>query len=361
MQGRYADWDAFRAVNDVGGEAGSVRIAIVFSERFRAIEDVSAACTSALPGDLQGVGFAEVTGTGALYVVAESDSTESLERYEVWRASIKASVGGLVTVGLGGATSDLSELPRSLSEARNALEYRFVFGEDRVIEPADYARRSWNPHWFPAQELEELDTTLRAGDVDRTRALFAEVVRTIRESRLPMPEVRGLAFEVIRLVRRSFVRYEYLRIAESTDADDVEAFLRVRSIDHLAQIVERVAEEASLVISDRKRVAIRSFREDARAFIDEHYLDASFSAEFVAEHFRLSLSNFSQRFSRAFGESFQEYLIATRMERAKDLLSTTQTSIAEIAFEVGYTDVSGFIRRFKSVVGVTPARYRDRV
>jgi AraC-like DNA-binding protein len=46
------------------------------------------------------------------------------------------------------------------------------------------------------------------------------------------------------------------------------------------------------------------------------------------------------------------------MERAKILLETTFLSVKEIMTEVGVSDESHFVRDFKSVYGVSPARFR---
>ena len=53
-----------------------------------------------------------------------------------------------------------------------------------------------------------------------------------------------------------------------------------------------------------------------------------------------------------------EYLTLLRVERAKELLSSTSLTIREISAQVGYYDPGSFIRRFKQVTGETPLQYR---
>ena len=53
------------------------------------------------------------------------------------------------------------------------------------------------------------------------------------------------------------------------------------------------------------------------------------------------------------------YLRQLRMERAKDLLESSFLSVKEIAFQVGLTDESHFVRDFKSTYGYSPAIYRS--
>ena len=54
------------------------------------------------------------------------------------------------------------------------------------------------------------------------------------------------------------------------------------------------------------------------------------------------------------------YIDTLRMEQAKRLLQSTQLTIREIVKEVGYTDVSNFMRKFKKNEGITPTQYRNQ-
>lgn len=54
------------------------------------------------------------------------------------------------------------------------------------------------------------------------------------------------------------------------------------------------------------------------------------------------------------------FLRQLRMERAKDLLESSFLSVKEIAFQVGLTDESHFVRDFKATYGYSPALYRSR-
>lgn len=72
----------------------------------------------------------------------------------------------------------------------------------------------------------------------------------------------------------------------------------------------------------------------------------------------LSLSHFKERFRVITGESPLQYLLHLRMKKARALLSHSDTPIALIAQQVGYTDASAFSRRFLSYWGQSPKDYR---
>jgi AraC family transcriptional regulator len=96
-------------------------------------------------------------------------------------------------------------------------------------------------------------------------------------------------------------------------------------------------------------------------YIEEH-LDGSPSLEQLAAVARLSPNYFVSQFKRATGLPPHQYVIARRVERAKQLLQTgSDFSLAEVAANAGFSDQSQFSHHFKRLVGVTPGQFRTRV
>lgn len=79
----------------------------------------------------------------------------------------------------------------------------------------------------------------------------------------------------------------------------------------------------------------------------------------LAEFMNMSRSALSKAFRRDMGISLKEYLTRIQMERAMNLLSSTDLTIEEIVFQLGYTNVPYFYRNFKKMVGESPGKYRQ--
>ena len=93
-------------------------------------------------------------------------------------------------------------------------------------------------------------------------------------------------------------------------------------------------------------------------YIEEH-LDAGPTLEQMAAIPRLSPNYFAWQFKRATGLPPHQYVIARRVERAKQLLQTgSDISLAEVAAEAGFSDQSQFSHHFKRLVGVTPGQFK---
>ena len=75
----------------------------------------------------------------------------------------------------------------------------------------------------------------------------------------------------------------------------------------------------------------------------------------------MSTSHFSALFRAATGGGVVEYVKSLRMARARELLSTTTRTVAEVAALVGYGDAFYFSRQFRTINGCSPSQYRTQV
>ena len=96
----------------------------------------------------------------------------------------------------------------------------------------------------------------------------------------------------------------------------------------------------------------------ARAYIDGHYTQSDLSLNEVAAQVNLSPSHFSAVFSHETGETFKEYLTRLRIERAKELLRTTNLKSFEVAYQSGYNDPHYFSYIFRKNTGLSPQQFR---
>ncbi|OKP85369.1 AraC family transcriptional regulator [Paenibacillus helianthi] len=97
---------------------------------------------------------------------------------------------------------------------------------------------------------------------------------------------------------------------------------------------------------------------DSVQFIDTHY-SSMIGQEQLAGQMGLSKFHLLRTFSKYVGLTPNEYLNRTRIERAVELLGTTDWSIETIASQVGYSSGSYFIKVFQKMTGQTPGSFRS--
>jgi two-component system response regulator YesN len=81
----------------------------------------------------------------------------------------------------------------------------------------------------------------------------------------------------------------------------------------------------------------------------------------IAEQVYLTSTYICLIFKQETGETINEYLTKTRLEKAKELLKDPLQKLNHIGQSVGYPDPSYFTRLFKKHTGLTPTEYRERI
>jgi AraC-like DNA-binding protein len=95
----------------------------------------------------------------------------------------------------------------------------------------------------------------------------------------------------------------------------------------------------------------------ARDAMDRAYADP-LDIPTLARIAHVSPEHFIRTFRATFGETPHRYLQRRRVERAMFLLRTTDQTVTEICYQVGFASLGTFSRTFRGVVGVPPTRYR---
>lgn len=98
-----------------------------------------------------------------------------------------------------------------------------------------------------------------------------------------------------------------------------------------------------------------------RMYVYSNISDENLSLEMVSRHFGYSAEHFSRKFKQMTGSTFQSYLADVRMERAKELLSSTGNSIAWVSDHVGFKDPAYFSKVFKKHTGLLPKEYKNHI
>jgi transcriptional regulator GlxA family with amidase domain len=97
--------------------------------------------------------------------------------------------------------------------------------------------------------------------------------------------------------------------------------------------------------------------QDTLRWAEEHLADDLTVAD-LARHAHMSPRTFTRRFRAGTGATPMDWLLRTRIRRAKELLENTSWPIDRIARECGFRAPSTFRHHFGRVTAVTPARYR---
>ena len=102
----------------------------------------------------------------------------------------------------------------------------------------------------------------------------------------------------------------------------------------------------------------RKFLTRLNGMILDNMGNADFNVEMLADKMHASSSKLYRHIRTLTGYSTQSYILRMRMERAKELLATTNNSISEVAMRCGFYDAAYFTRVFRSFHGCTPSQMK---
>lgn len=85
------------------------------------------------------------------------------------------------------------------------------------------------------------------------------------------------------------------------------------------------------------------------------------TVELMASEVNMSRSYFQHIYRETFGISCISDVIICKIDKAKEILSTTSCTVSQVAVMCGYDSDEHFMRQFKKVAGVTPTVYRKNI
>jgi AraC-like DNA-binding protein len=120
----------------------------------------------------------------------------------------------------------------------------------------------------------------------------------------------------------------------------------------VAMVSGRAEQPAAATQRDRRRAVEAALWIDAHSHEDIDLADAAAQADISPFHFL-------RLFAGVLGVTPHQYLVRSRLRHAARLLADDASSITDIAYDVGFADLSNFVRTFRRAAGVSPLKFRQ--
>ena len=190
------------------------------------------------------------------------------------------------------------------------------------------------------QDTYELPTEVRAGN--SIRQLFEYVSSQYPDAMLPEPDPKS--YDTSAQTSNYVERYMNMELWEKME-------LRGAMLMIMSHFI-REAKPHIWTSDERMKQVLR--------YIHEHIADR-IDVEDLANLASITKTYFIRLFKQEFGLSPVLYINLKKVERAQLLLYTTDCSVKEVAYKLGFSDHSYFIRLFHKVAGITPQEYRRQL
>lgn len=200
-----------------------------------------------------------------------------------------------------------------------------------------------------------------AYDYAKTLKFLEKVFSIFTVLRPPVPELKKqMNHFVYSILSRNPAFIPVISTEKFTDYDIFEHIAVDESLSALQKStyfsINHMIESILLSTKDKDDYVIQK----AKEYIHNNFAD-NISLNDVAAHVFLNGNYFSTLFKQKTGTTFRDYLRNYRIERAKDLLRSTHLKIYEVGLQTGYNEQPHFVRAFKSVTGLTPGEFRERL
>ena len=138
------------------------------------------------------------------------------------------------------------------------------------------------------------------------------------------------------------------------------AILQTQVTDEVYHSVKEALEPFGFELMDDKKSQVIEQIKDAIIEL-VHYKDSDLKvnlSDHLASKLNRDYSSLSKLFSEVTNTTIEKYLIAQKIERAKELLVYGELSLNEIADKLNYSSTAHLSAQFKKVTGLTPSHFR---
>lgn len=140
-------------------------------------------------------------------------------------------------------------------------------------------------------------------------------------------------------------------------ADDTEAAPVVESVELVAESGEPTEVQAPSIVLSKED---ERFCRKLERIVNARMRNPNLNIDVIAAQFGIGRTNFYRKVRELMGMSPNDYLRRCRMERAAELLRTTDLPVSDVCVQIGVPDAQYFSRVFKTFYGVTPTAYREQ-
>lgn len=271
----------------------------------------------------------------------------------------KKQLGIDLHIGLGKLYMRPEDLTRSYHEAVSALEYQFLLEPGQCVYIGDIEPGAGVDHVPDPAYADALFRQIKTGSQEDLREAIADLTLHLKSANTSPQQYQIYLMELLtgllKLIRTYQLDEKEARL-ETLLNDGMS--MRFSNLEELAAWLNEYCENLRCLARQERKDTIRLLIERAKDILTANYMDSDLSLESVCAQLSVSTAYFSTIFKRETGDGFVGYLTGLRMEKALELLQTTDDKTYQISEKIGYTDPNYFSYVFKKRFGVSPSRYK---
>lgn len=263
-------------------------------------------------------------------------------------------------MGVSRPMTSLHELKRAYRQATDALNYCRSSEDTHWVYMSDIDTIS--PLSFEMDEIvvERIISAVKVGDLATLQKLSYEIYQEYNLRHCSAEAVYMIYLELTSKILRIYgqlVREPDKRWSRQFMDEILHA--RTELLEVVYQKFLKGAEHALRQIQENREDMKESLTVQGLKIMRQEYSDPNFNQKALANLLHISPNYLSSLFKKETSQSFKEHLIEIRMQKAQELLLSTDKKILEIAQMTGYVDQHYFSYGFKKFFGKSPRQMRE--
>ncbi|WP_050184031.1 response regulator transcription factor [Domibacillus robiginosus] len=328
---------------------------------YYALQNVLAEATADWHSD---IAFFHFEGSDSFLFVPYTDSLkvggmrQATEKMEHLQAIVKQTLNLSISFVVGRPCESVYFCKEELLSFILNAEQRFYMKQGSIVKNEVSESRTKDDvfTWYEEASVDFRNLILEK-EMDRVQFVVKKWSQFLQDKQFPPEMVKDWLLKMLLDIKMKTKALQFLDVRDPDDYLHQQVFtinsmheLELWLIQYLHSLI-MLAEEATG--QTRRKEILEACR-----YISRH-IEQKISLDEVAASLYLNPSYFSRLFKKEVGETFVEYVIKIKMNRAKELLDETYDSVGKICEKLGYDNQSYFIKLFKNHTGVTPAEYRN--
>jgi len=269
------------------------------------------------------------------------------------KVSLHKYLNTSVSIGVSCFHETYIEIKDSYKEAKKAIKHKFIYPRGSNIHYNDVSELPAYAEDLSA-EMNGLEGAFNRGEDIAISAKFDVLISKIDTSSMVTLEQLSSLCHAIRFLSLQFMEKYQLRGKETMDKTMNEPIEKLIRKQDFLEWIQLLKQRFMLLFTENKD-GIHVYA--AKLYINKYYSE-DLSLEKVADKLQLSASYLSNLFKKESGQNFVDYITEVRIQKAKELLKSTDQKIYEIASAVGFANEYYFSKVFKKIVGESPLKFR---
>ena len=207
----------------------------------------------------------------------------------------------------------------------------------------------------------------QASDGEQGLELVKELCPDVVFLDIKMPKMDGLTMlkklreeqnETLVIIMSGYAEFSYAQ--KAIDYGVYKYLTKPINTDELEQIITKIV---SRLDEQQPEVEYSGIPDAVRELIEtvEKNLSSDIKLNTIADQLHMDAIYLGRLFKKSMGIGFKDYVVQKRMERAQQLIRTTNLPISEIAEKVGYREENHFRMSFKRFCGCSPREYKRQI